>query len=64
MSKERKNGYYWCRYNETWEIALYKDGWWYIIQHIIKFTDRTWDEVIEEPIMRPGTLQPIKRKDQ
>ena len=57
MNKERPKGWYWCRDNESWEVARWNGEMWILNGHTAPFTDRVWDEVIEDRLYRPGTVE-------
>lgn len=53
MSTEpRPEGWYWCRSEETWEIAHWNGQAWEAVGHIYTFEDNGWNTIDPTPIKR------------
>ena len=48
---DREAGYYWVRFtDEEYEVALWKDGYWSVINEICRWHDRDFEKIDEKRI--------------
>lgn len=53
---DRQEGYYWVKSDNKFEIALWKNNWWYIIDSSHRYDDVDFEHINENRIKEPGEL--------
>ena len=50
MPDNRQPGFYWVRYDQDWEIALWQVDIWLITGDSLRLPDSAFEEIDERPI--------------